>query len=293
MQMRQFFLCFVCMCLALSGGDAVAQQRKPATVTPTNVNDVDGTPIRMEAGRVVILGWLPPYLLARPKGSVNFVVLFDGRQGRADKLLEAWSPFIQERLVLGVLAVQWWLGGERYLTVDEAYKLTADSITKLATRYQALSMHENMLYGRGAAADLVSGLALRDRGTKRNIFTHVILDNGGWRAGPLPTFANSVKKSGAKGLLPNMTFYGYAETPDAQREINRVFDFAKEQGAKVREPFSETGEKVTATPLIENAPVIRAIVDDWKPKTKEILEAVISETRAKEGAAADLTPTAP
>lgn len=180
-------------------------------------------PVRVDAGRegVYTIEWIPPK-------ATRLLFTLHGSKGRAEAELKDWLPFAKER-GFGVVALQWWLGGERYLEPREMYRI-------LEGRAKGTG---HLLHGFSRGSANVPGLAKIDRETGKNLFALFVCNSGAWPEDRPPPYV----RGAADDAFAGQRFVAYFGGKDeewgdrAVRNGRTMRAFLEQRGARFEKFF--------------------------------------------------------
>ncbi len=123
--------------------------------------------------------WLPSDIDERRNGGTPVLVTLPGSHGKALAELRDWYQYARQR-GSALVALQWWLGGESYLSVREVFALIDNRLSELMRLHPSIMPGGNMIHGFSRGATYIPALALLDRQEGRHWFCTFVLNSGAW-----------------------------------------------------------------------------------------------------------------
>ena len=183
--------------------------------------------VRSDDGRLIHAYWKPA------EGAERWIVSLHGTGGNARREIEVWQKSLAGRRI-GVVALQWWLGGENYLTPRDLYREIDQTLRKLSIEPGQALLHG---FSRGSAN--LYAVAAMDRGQGgRRLFPLYVASSGGVALDFPPTRAILEGRLGPRPLEGSrwVTACG-GRDPNAERDgcpgMRRTAEWLRQQGAQV------------------------------------------------------------
>ena len=167
----------------------------------------------VESGRdgVYTVEWFPEEMDKKKDGTVRVIFALHGSQGHAETSVRLWQPFAKKRGV-AVVALQWWLGEDKYLQPKESYALLEARLAALRKDHPAIAEKGHLLDGFSRGSANVPGLAILDRDPKKGLFSLFLCDSGAWPEDKPPPYVRDAGDDAFKG----QRFVGYFGGKDEQ-----------------------------------------------------------------------------
>lgn len=177
-------------------------------------------------GRSFIVVW---QAVSAPK---QWIVSLPGTHGFATDDLAIWHPALKKRNV-GVVSLQWWLGGEAYYTPEQIYHEISAVLEKLGVKPGSVMLHG---FSRGSSNSYA--VAALDAGRGSHYFSLVVASSGGVMTDYPPTRAivrGDYGEHPLKGTRWVTSAGGRDPNPDRDGipGMKRSAGWLKEQGAVV------------------------------------------------------------
>lgn len=253
---RAATLAMLGLALTLAAG-ATAQPRPPRPAPDGALPD--------NAPRFV--EWLPPDLDSRPAGSTRLIVTLHGSGGRAQREVDLWQPYARARGA-GILAVQWWLGGDRYLPPQEIYRLLEERLADLRRAHPAIAERGHLLHGFSRGSAVLPGLARIDARTGRRLYGLFVCNSGAWPPENPPPYVREVLAAGDRTAFAGQRFVAYFggrdedRGPGAAGEGRALRRFIEEHGGTFVH-FFEPADGRHGT-FHHDAAMLNATLDAWR-----------------------------
>lgn len=225
----------------LSGHAAELYRQAQATKFSATIVKLQPQVLPTSDGQSFLIAWRATPGQSSPR---HWIVSLPGTGGFATDDLAIWSPHLQGRDV-GLLSVQWWLGGERergtYYAPEQIYREIDLALQKLGVTPGTVLLHG---FSRGSANSYA--IAALDAGRGRKYFALNVASSGGVGLDFPPTRALTTGAYGDHPLRGTrwVTAAG-ARDPQPERDgipgMRRAAAWLQEQGAIVALSIEDPG----------------------------------------------------
>lgn len=215
---------------------ALAQESKP--LDREYVRKEGGTFTAEDREGAYFAEWLPPEIDRKEKGSVRLILSLHGTGGRAETEVKVWHPHAKKRNV-GVVALQWQTGPDRFLPPHETYRRFDERIRELRKTHPAVAEHGHLLHGFSRGSANVPGLARLDNDANRRLCTLFVCNSGAWPPENPPDYVRVIDERKIEGAFRDQMFVGYFGGRDEEWG-----DTAIPNGRALRSLLEKQGAKI-------------------------------------------------
>lgn len=199
-----------------------------------------GKIVPTEEKEIYTAEWFPEDLDTRKEVRILFTL--HGSKGHAESEVKDWHPYAKKR-GFAIVALQWWLGGDRYLQPREMYKLLDQRLDALRKEHASMAANGHLLHGFSRGSANAPGLARIDRETKKGLFVLFVCNSGAWPESNPPPYMRDI----ADDAFAGQRFVGYFGGKDEESGETAVKNgralraFIEKRGGKF-EKFFEVAE---------------------------------------------------
>lgn len=187
--------------------------------------------LRSEDARLTHAWWKPA------EGVDRWIVSLHGTGGNPKREIEVWQKSLKANPAgrrIGIVALQWWLGGESYLTPRDLYREIDQALRRLS-----IEPGQAMLHGFSRGSANLYAVAAMDRGQGgRRLFPLYVASSGGVAVDFPPTRAILEGRFGPRPLEGSrwVTACGGRDANperDGCPGMRRTAEWLRQQGAQV------------------------------------------------------------